>query len=100
MLKVHIDPLHPFPRYKQKVNNPFFLDAPGALARARINFFNDTFANKVITPLFSGLMGPDELRLAKANQLVEGIEKHIVPLLEDAGPFFGGSKQLTHAEVL
>ena len=32
-------------------------------------------------------------------ELVEAVRKEIEPLLEGAGPFFGGSKSITLAEV-
>lgn len=33
------------------------------------------------------------------EELVEAVRKEIEPLLEGAGPFFGGSKSITLAEV-
>ncbi|KAL0635972.1 hypothetical protein Q9L58_005111 [Maublancomyces gigas] len=72
----------------------------GALARARVNFFNDTFATKVQAPFFGSLTSPNEAdRATKATQFLDAIENDIVPLLKDAAPFFGGSKELTLAEV-
>ncbi len=36
---------------------------------------------------------------AKAMEWSDAIEKELEPLLKDADPFFGGSKELTLAEV-
>lgn len=35
----------------------------------------------------------------KSEEMVKAVEKEIEPLLQDAAPFFGGSKQMTMAEV-
>lgn len=71
-----------------------------ALKRARIAFFVDTFNTKIISGLYGTLRADsEEEKIAKGTQFVEAIEKEIAPLLEGAGPFFGGSKELTLAEV-
>jgi len=36
---------------------------------------------------------------AKTKEWSDAIEKELEPLLKDADPFFGGSKELTLAEV-
>jgi hypothetical protein len=41
----------------------------------------------------------EEEKQAKAQEWVSTVEKEIEPLLVDADPFFGGSKELTLAEV-
>lgn len=41
----------------------------------------------------------EEEATANADDLVKGIVKEIEPLLQGAGPFFGGSQKLTLAEV-
>lgn len=65
-----------------------------------MNFFNETFDEKIKTPMFQSVMATDEaVKVAKANQFIDSIEKHIAPLLEDAAPFFGGSKEFTLVEV-
>lgn len=71
------------------------------LVRARIAFFVDTYFTKVNPGLFA-LMGAStqEEKESKANDFVKAVEKEIEPLLKDADPFFGGSKELTMAEVL
>ncbi|KAK3072032.1 hypothetical protein LTR53_007579 [Teratosphaeriaceae sp. CCFEE 6253] len=71
-----------------------------ALARARINFFNDTWNNKVATFQFQVMKADAAEKEAKANEWAKSIEKEIEPLLANAKPFFGGSEQLTLAEVL
>jgi len=71
----------------------------GALQRARINFFVDTYFTKV-NSLFFGVVSKsgDEEEVA-ANAFVDAVAKEIEPLLKDANPFFGGSSRLTLAEV-
>lgn len=49
---------------------------------------------------FSILKAEGEEQEKLAAEAVAAIEKEIEPLLKDAAPFFGGSKQLTIAEVL
>ncbi|CRK28580.1 Glutathione transferase omega-1 like protein [Verticillium longisporum] len=72
----------------------------GALRRARINFFVDTYFSKV-NPLLFKIIGAssDEEKNELAKTKVETIVKEIEPLLSDAAPFFGGSDKLTLAEV-
>ena len=41
----------------------------------------------------------EDEKQAKADEWVKAIEKEIEPLLHDANPFFGGSEQMTLAEV-
>lgn len=70
------------------------------LFRARVNFFIDTFATKVIPLIFAIVReSNEEVRAQKSEELVRITEKELEPLLQDADPFFGGSKQLTLAEV-
>ncbi|KAI2605642.1 glutathione S-transferase domain-containing protein [Hypoxylon sp. NC1633] len=77
-------------------------NAPGgALLRAKIAFFVDTFISKA-NGLFS------KAQFAKTDGEVEGfikeyvdvVVKEIEPLLGNAAPFFNGSDKLTQAEVL
>lgn len=70
-----------------------------ALKRARITFFVDTFINKVNGLLLPLLNAEGEEQEALGRGLVTAVEKQIEPLLEGAGPFFGGSSSLTFAEV-
>ncbi|KAF2812398.1 thioredoxin-like protein [Mytilinidion resinicola] len=73
----------------------------GALKRARINFFVDTWFSKIGSFQFKILLEQDE---AKQEEIVKEflalVEKEIEPLLKDAAPFFGGSEKLTLAEAL
>lgn len=61
----------------------------------------DTFVSKVGSVLQGILIQAktDEEKEAKANAAIAAVKKEIVPLLADAAPFFGGSKELTLAEV-
>ncbi|KAH6633203.1 glutathione-S-transferas-like protein omega 1 [Boeremia exigua] len=72
-----------------------------ALTRARINFFVDTWFDKVGSYWFQILRAEDE---AKKDELVkeflDKVTKEIEPLLQDAAPFFGGSSKVTLAEAL
>ncbi|KAI9035216.1 glutathione S-transferase family protein [Aspergillus affinis] len=89
--------------------HPSHLVAPsnsveGALQRARIAFFVDTFFNKV-QPHFnaSTRAANTEEREAASEALVAAVEKDLEPLFAEwtgSGPFFGGSDRLTLAEVL
>ncbi|RDL35809.1 Thioredoxin-like protein [Venustampulla echinocandica] len=71
----------------------------GALQRANINFFVDTWFSKVNSlsyPVFKLKAGEKEV---EAGKIVDVIVKEIEPLLQDAAPYFGGSEKLTLAEV-
>jgi glutathione S-transferase len=72
----------------------------GAFARARLNYFTDTWNTKVGTFMFK-LFGAQTLadRERLGTEWVAAVKKEIEPLLGDAAPFFGGSKRLTLAEV-
>ncbi len=70
-----------------------------ALTRARISFFVDTFTGKVNSSMYQVLRAEGEEKEKKGAELVETMRKEIEPLLEGAGPFFGGSKSITLAEV-
>jgi len=71
-----------------------------ALERARINFFIDTWNTKIGSFMFSMFRAAsDEEKEAKSKEWVAAVQKEIEPLLQNASPFFGGSKELTLAEV-
>jgi glutathione S-transferase len=73
----------------------------GALTRARIGFFVDTFFTKVNGKIFEGLRAADDSGKAAASAEVFGaIKKEIEPLLENAGPYFNGAAKMTLAEAL
>ena len=71
----------------------------GAVQRARINFFVDTYFTKVNGLLFGILRATGEEKERVAGEFVDAIVKEIEPLLKDAKPFFGGASRLTLAEV-
>ncbi|KAF2204577.1 thioredoxin-like protein [Delitschia confertaspora ATCC 74209] len=72
-----------------------------ALARARINFFVDTWSSKAGSYWYQILINEDESQKeALAKELLSAVGKEIEPLLKDAAPFFGGSKKFTLAEAL
>lgn len=81
------------------------LPSPGtpeaALKRARINFFVDTFVSKIVPLFYGAYFKPttEEERAEKSASIIKTVEGDLIPLLEDAAPFFGGSKDLTLAEV-
>ncbi|KAJ4386123.1 hypothetical protein N0V93_009015 [Gnomoniopsis smithogilvyi] len=80
---------------------PASSDSNGPLTRARIAFFVDAWFSKVNGFYMKTLLAKsDEEATANADDLVKGIVKEIEPLLQGAGPFFGGSQKLTLAEVL
>lgn len=73
----------------------------GALLRARMSFFIDTYWTKFHTTLFKLFEAPtpsDEEHII--TEAIEGIASEIEPLLVDAAPFFGGNEKLTLAEVI
>ncbi|KAK0129342.1 hypothetical protein ONS95_001271 [Cadophora gregata] len=71
----------------------------GALQRARIAYFVDAYFSKV-NGGFWGLLFAEGEEKEKAGQVfVDAVVKEIEPLLQDAAPFFGGSRKLTLAEV-
>lgn len=72
----------------------------GALRRARLAFFADAYWSYFHTRLFrlfEAPAPPDEERVIEAA--VDGLAREVEPLLADAAPFFGGSADLTLAEV-
>ncbi|RFU27034.1 hypothetical protein B7463_g9298, partial [Scytalidium lignicola] len=71
----------------------------GALQRARINFFVDTYFTKVNSHFYPILRSEGAEKEEATEKFVAAVEKEIEPLLKDANPFFGGSSKLTLAEV-
>ncbi|KAA8651143.1 hypothetical protein EYZ11_009430 [Aspergillus tanneri] len=76
----------------------------GALQRAQIAFFVDTFLSKVQPHVHASLRASTAAEIdAAADALVAAVETELEPLLaawKGPGPFFGGSDRLTLAEVL
>lgn len=71
-----------------------------ALARARLNFFVDTYFTKANSQYQKALFAKtDEEAEAASQEFLKQLEKEVEPLLSDAAPYFGGSKTLTLAEV-
>ena len=71
-----------------------------SLFRYRVNFFIDTYFSKINTYLYAAIRATSEdEKKSKAEEWVKAIEKEIEPLLHDANPFFGGSTEMTLAEV-
>ena len=76
-------------------------DPTAPLRRARINFFVDTWNTKVSSYQIGVIRAqPGAEKEEKCKEWVALIEKEIEPLLANASPFFGGSKELTFAEVM
>ncbi|KAI0164590.1 glutathione S-transferase domain-containing protein [Xylariaceae sp. FL1272] len=77
-------------------------DPKGALERAKIAFFVDTFMSKIHSPLMAVYKASvkNEDTTAGSQTVVDNAVKEIEPLLANAGPFFNGSDKLTFAEVL
>jgi len=71
----------------------------GALQRARINFFVDTYFTKINSLFFGALRASGKDKEDQAVVFTDAIVKEIEPLLSDAAPFFGGAARLTLAEV-
>ncbi|KAF2099712.1 thioredoxin-like protein [Rhizodiscina lignyota] len=73
----------------------------GALRRARIAFFTDTYDSKVAPFLWKSLLADSEAdKEARCVEWAAALKKEIEPLLSDAKPFFGGSEKITMAEVI
>ena len=72
-----------------------------ALTRARINFFVDTWFDKVGSYWFQIMRTDDDAKKEElVKTFVDTVGKEIEPLLKDAAPFFGGSNKVTLAEAL
>jgi len=87
--------------YPQSKLEPQTGTPEAALQRARINVFVDTFVSKLLPNALYGFWraNSDEEREKLVDTAAEIIQNNLVPYLEDAAPFFGGSKELTLAEV-
>jgi glutathione S-transferase len=75
-------------------------DPYSGLKRARINFFIDTWSTKLSSHQMSVFKASTEEKHKVVDEWVAAVEKEIEPLLADAAPFFGGSKDLTFAEAI
>ena len=71
-----------------------------ALTRARIAFFCQTWNEKISPSQFAVMRAESaEEKEVKLTESIALIKKEIEPLLANADPFFGGSKDITFAEV-
>lgn len=72
------------------------------LRRARAAYFADTFNTKANAALWPLVMSTADAETKEKMTLdwIATVKKELEPLLADAGPFFGGSAELTMAEVL
>ena len=64
-----------------------------------MSFFVDTFFNKVNTYMLQLLLAAGNENEELAGKMADAAKKEVEPLLSDAGPFFGGSKTMTLADV-
>ncbi|KAI9684355.1 MAG: hypothetical protein M1829_002165 [Trizodia sp. TS-e1964] len=71
----------------------------GALFRARVHLFVDRIGSRLVPAMIGGVSAPADKKAEKAGEMMAVLEKDIEPFLADAAPFFGGSKELTLAEV-
>lgn len=75
-------------------------DPAGPLKRARINFFVDTWNSKCSSQQMAMMKASSAEKEQIVDDFVAVVKKEVEPLLADAAPFFGGSKELTFAEVI
>lgn len=73
-------------------------DPRAPLRRARMQWAIDTWNSKLGAQQMTLLKAPAAEKEGKVDECVAAIEKEFEPLLKDAGPFFGGSKELTFVE--
>ena len=86
-------PSHLFPEPASEPKN--------ALKRARINLFVDTWNSKIGMSMMNIMKATsDSDKEAKVAEMVAIVERELEPLLADAKPFFGGSENLSFAEVM
>ncbi|KAI0133921.1 thioredoxin-like protein [Xylariales sp. AK1849] len=80
---------------------PLPTSTEGAVRRAKMSFFTDAYWTKFHTVLFRLFEAPTDLDAEKViEDAVASLVNEVEPLLEDASPFFGGSSELTLAEVM
>jgi glutathione S-transferase len=91
----------PADAYPSHLEPPVPTTPEAALQRARINLFVETFTSKVASFIRGTIIAAKTQaeKEAKANATIAAIKNDIVPLLQNAAPFFGGSKEFTLAEV-
>jgi len=73
----------------------------GAIYRARLNYFIDTWNTKVGSFMFNMFRATtSQTKESLSREWVAAVKKEIEPLLEDAKPYYGGSSKMTLAEVM
>jgi len=73
----------------------------GAIYRARLNYFIDTWNTKVGSFMFNMFRATaPEAKENLSREWVAAVKKEIEPLISDAKPFYGGSNRITLAEVM
>ncbi len=86
--------------YPDKLLPPSAPGAAGALRRARVAFFVDTYFTKVQSHFFKfGAAKTDAAAEAVVDAAVAALVKEVEPLLADAKPLYGWSDHITLAEV-
>ncbi|CAK7216094.1 hypothetical protein SEUCBS140593_002754 [Sporothrix eucalyptigena] len=76
-------------------------EAKYAVMRAQMAYFVETYFTRVNKYYYPAIAAQtDDEADALGVQFNDAVCTEMEPLLQDAGPFFGGSKQLTMAEVL
>lgn len=74
-------------------------DPTAPLRRARMQWVIDTWNSKLAGYQMSILKAPAASKEDKVDECVAAVKKEIEPLLADAKPFFGGSRELTFVET-
>ncbi|KAF4946802.1 hypothetical protein FSARC_14112 [Fusarium sarcochroum] len=73
----------------------------GALRRACVQFFFDTYINRVQALVYQAIDAKTDSEADKIGEkLVENVVKEIEPALSDASPYFAGSDKVTLVEAL
>jgi len=73
----------------------------GAIYRARLNYFIDTWNTKIGSFMFNMFRAATtEAKEGLSREWVAAVKQEIEPLLSDAKPFYGGSNSMTLVEVM
>ena len=75
-------------------------EAEGALMRAKVTFFVETYFSKANTYYYRAIEAKtDQDANTLGKRYFDAVVTDVEPLLRDANPFFNGNSQLTMAEV-
>lgn len=75
-------------------------DVQGALVRARIDFFVETYFSKANIYYYRAIEAKNDQDAEDLGKpYFDAVIEHVEPLLRHANPYFNGSKKLTMAEV-